>query len=244
MTSFLGLIASLLFLLVIRQTFTQNLFEVLRRLIRNMRLLGLIYGFLFLPGVLLHEGSHWLVAKLLRVRTHRISLIPTWTEGGALRFGYVEMEKPDHLRASLVGAAPLLLGTVVVLIIGLEILGLDSIFQSLMGGNLKEAGDALKIVLEIPDVWLWLYLLITVSNMMLPSASDRASWIPVGVILVLLLILVSLIAPEATQVEWVNGLIEGAIESVATAFGITAAIDMLLVMPLWGVRTVIDSHPR
>lgn len=230
--------------MVIRRNFTQNLFEVLQRLIKNIRLVGMIYGFLFLPGVLLHEGSHWLMAKLLRVRTHRISLIPTWMEGGALRFGYVEMEKPDHLRASLVGVAPLLLGTVVVLYIGLEILGLDSIFQGLMVGNFKEGADAFRSVLDIPDVWLWLYLLITVSNMMLPSASDRSSWIPVAVILMFLLILVFLIAPGAIQVEWVNGLIEGAFEALATGFGITASIDLILILPLWGVKIVIDSRQR
>lgn len=236
MTPFLGLLASLLILLLIRRSFTQNLFEVLHRLIGDMRIVGLIYGFVFLPGVLLHEGSHWLIAKILKVRTYRFSLIPTWTAEGTLRFGYVEMEKPDHLRASLIGLAPLVFGTVVVLWIGLELLGLDEIFQSVLSGNLKDVTGAFTTVFDIPDIWLWMYLLITISNMMLPSASDRASWIPVGVFLGLLLIPVVLFAPDAIQGEWLNKLVRGAIEALATAFIITAALDLLIVLPLWGVR--------
>lgn len=239
MTSFLGLIATLLILLLIRRKFTQLLFDVLIRVVRNQRVAGLIYGFLFLPGVVLHEGSHWVVAKLLRVKTHRFSLVPTWTDEGTLRFGYVEMTKPDHFRAALVGLAPLVLGTVVVLWIALEVLALDVVFGPFITGDLSSAMDQLKAVFALPDVLLWMYFLITVSNMMLPSASDRASWIPVGVFLALLLIPMILLRPELVQSEYVNGLVEGAFKSLATAFGITASLDFLLVLPLWGIDMVL-----
>ena len=235
MTPFLGLIGSLLILLLVRRKFTQLLFEVLMGLFKNQRMVGLIFGFVFLPGVIIHEGSHWITAKLLGVQTHRFSLMPTWTDEGTLRFGYVEMTKPDHLRAALVGLAPLVLGTIVVLWIALDILALDVAFGSLIAGDTSLAINELKALFRIPDVWLWMYLLITISNMMLPSASDRASWIPVGAVLAVLLIAVIVLQPEVLQTEVVNGVLEGAIKSLATAFGITATLDLILALPLWGL---------
>jgi hypothetical protein len=242
MTPFFGLIASLLILLFIRRKFTQLLFDVLLRVLRNKRFVGLIYGFLFLPGVVLHEGSHWLVAKLLRVQTHRFSLVPTWTEKGTLRFGYVEMTKPDLIRASLVGLAPMVVGTVVVLWIALEVMALDVVFGALFFGDLSSAMDHLKGVFELQYVWLWMYLLITISNMMLPSASDRASWVPVGAFLALLLIPVILWKPDVARIEWLNGLVDGSFKSLATAFGITAILDLLLVLPLWVSSRVLGAR--
>jgi hypothetical protein len=242
MTPFLGLIASLLILLIIRRKFTLLLFDVLMGIMKNKRLVGLIYGFLFLPGVLLHEGSHWLVAKLLRVRTHRFSLVPTWVDEGTLRFGYVEMTKTDHFRASLVGLAPMVLGTAAVLLIALEVLALDVVFGVMIEGDLSLAYAQFKGVLNQPDVWLWMYLLITISNMMLPSASDRASWVPVGVFLALLLIPVILWQPDVAKIEWLNGLVEGSFKSLATAFGVTALLDLLLVLPLWVIDMVLGAR--
>lgn len=238
MIPFFGLIGSLLLLLIVRRKFTQLLFEFLMSLFRNQRFVGLIYGFIFLPGVVLHEGSHWIMAKLLRVRTHRFSLMPTWTDEGTLRFGYVEMTKTDNIRAALIGLAPLVLGTVVVLWIALEVLTLDVIFGTVYLGDFDLALEQFRGLLRLPDIWLWMYLLITVSNMMLPSASDRASWAPVGIFLFLLLISLVIFSPETLKVEWLNGLVDGSLRSLASAFGITALLDLILSLPIWVISRI------
>ena len=242
MTPFLGLIASLLVLLLARRQFTQLLFDVLMGLFRNQKIVGLIYGLLFLPGVIIHEGSHWITAKLLRVRTHRFSLIPEWTDAGTLRFGYVEMSKTDHLRAALIGLAPLVIGTGVVLWIALEIMTLDTLFGTLIAGELGLVLDQFTDLLVLPDMLLWFYLLITVSNMMLPSASDRDSWIPVGVFLAVLLITLFILQPEVIRAEWVNGLVESAFRSLVAAFSITAALDIGLLLPIWVIRKLVGHR--
>ena len=244
MTPFLGLIGSLLALLLVRRKFTQLLFEVLMGLFKNQRIVGLIYGLIFFPGVVIHEGSHWVTAKLLGVRTHRFSLMPTWTDEGTLRFGYVEMTKPDHIRAALVGLAPLILGIIVVLWIALDVMMLDLIFGTLVNADFGAVLGQLQDVLRMPDIWLWMYLLITVSNMMLPSASDRASWIPVGVLLALLLIPVIVLRPDVIQTEWVNGQVDGAFKSLASAFTLTIILDLFLLIPLWAARWLMGYRLR
>jgi hypothetical protein len=49
-----------------------------------------IYAIIFFPGVVLHELSHWLFAKLCGVRTGRISLLPSVGKTGNLHLGSVE----------------------------------------------------------------------------------------------------------------------------------------------------------
>jgi hypothetical protein len=131
---------------------------------------------------------------------------------------------------------------VVVLWIALEVMALDVVFGALFFGDLSSAMDHLKGVFELQYVWLWMYLLITISNMMLPSASDRASWVPVGAFLALLLIPVILWKPDVARIEWLNGLVDGSFKSLATAFGITAILDLLLVLPLWVSSRVLGAR--
>jgi hypothetical protein len=79
----------------------------------------ILFSLLFLPGVLLHELSHFLMAKLLFIRTGRFSILPREMPYGQLQLGYVEIEKVDPIRETLVGVAPLLTGSAVVAYAGL-----------------------------------------------------------------------------------------------------------------------------
>src|SRR5512143_419644 len=69
-----------------------------------------LFSIIFLPGVLLHEFSHYLVALVLGVQTAHFSLIPQLLPNGKLQLGYVETVKSDYFRDSLIGAAPLIAG--------------------------------------------------------------------------------------------------------------------------------------
>jgi hypothetical protein len=69
-----------------------------------------LFSMIFFPGVLLHELSHFLVARLLGVRTGGFSLLPQVLPDGRLILGYVETARTDVVRDSLIGAAPLIAG--------------------------------------------------------------------------------------------------------------------------------------
>lgn len=56
--------------------------------------------------MLIHELSHFLMAKLLFLRTGKISLFPE-LHGTSVKLGSVEVERTDFLRSFLVGIAPL-----------------------------------------------------------------------------------------------------------------------------------------
>ncbi|MCL5257423.1 MAG: hypothetical protein M1319_06460, partial [Chloroflexi bacterium] len=80
------------------------------------------YQLLLAPGVVLHELSHWLMAKILFVRTGPFSLfepehLPT---KGLTRLGYVELREADIWRAGLTGLAPFIGGIGTITLLALE----------------------------------------------------------------------------------------------------------------------------
>ena len=139
----------------------------------------ILYAIVLLPGVFLHEMSHWLTATLLGVRTGGFSLIPRRQADGSLQLGYVEYYKGKNLgpiRESLIGGAPLITGTAVILLIGFKIFNLPELITSIQAGDVDILGAALNQVFTTNDFLVWLYLVFAVSNAMMPSPSDRRAW--------------------------------------------------------------------
>ncbi len=73
-------------------------------------------AFIFFPGTLLHELSHALMAHLLFVPVHRMEFFPK-LEGEHIKLGSISIEKTDILRSILIGMAPFLIGTSLLLIL-------------------------------------------------------------------------------------------------------------------------------
>jgi hypothetical protein len=140
-----------------------------------------LFSLLFFPGVLLHEFSHFLAAKMLRVRTGGFSLIPQVTEDGRLLLGYVETQRTDVVRDSLIGLAPLVAGGLFVAYASVYKLDLLLLWQTFQNGQTVLFLSALQALPRVNDFPLWFYLTFAVSSTMLPSASDRHAWIPCAI---------------------------------------------------------------
>ncbi len=148
-------------------------------LMGNQERATILYALVLLPGVFLHETSHWLTAKLLGVRTARFSLIPHRKADGSIQLGYVEYYKTaavGPIRESLIGGAPLIVGTAVILLIGFKIFDLTGVLTAVQTGNVTLLAAALRQLFQANDLFVWLYLIFAVSNEMMPSASDRRAW--------------------------------------------------------------------
>lgn len=236
MESFLVLLISILALVYLRDSLNRYIFQSLVRLIQNNKVATLLFALLFLPGVVLHEFSHWLAAKLLFVKIHRISLLPEWVEGGVLRFGFVELSKTDRIRGALIGLAPIFTGVIVILLIAFNHLHLEIFLEGIQGRSLDRLGEGIRAFLSTPDVFLWCYFLLTVSNTMLPSSSDRNAWLPVGIAFLILYVMIILIALGSPTSTFLVDLAEEIANTLSRAFGLAAALNLLLVLPLWGLN--------
>lgn len=233
MALFLGLVLALIALIILRDSLNRFIFHYLMLIIRNSKVTMLVFALLFLPGVALHEFSHWLVAKLLFVKIHRFSLLPEWVAEGTVRFGFVEMSKTDKIRGALIGLAPLLTGVVVILWIAFYHLRLELMVEGIVGLDLDRLGEGIKVFLSTPDVLLWCYLLLAVSNTMLPSSSDRNAWLPAGIVFIIVYITIILVDLGSPTSIWLVTVAEEFAKTLFTAFGVAAALNLALLLPIW-----------
>ncbi len=199
-----------------------------------------LFSILFLPGILLHETSHFLVARLLGVRTGRFSLVPKKLSNGRLQLGYVETVSTDFVRDSLIGAAPLIAGGILVAYFGVSHLDLDSLWRVLSLGVADSTRAMLKTIYDQPDFWLWFYFTLTISSTMMPSPSDRRGWLPFVSIIVVLLVGILLFGVGPWILSRFGPLIRSALDAITIVFAITVAIHLLLYPPLWATRKIIS----
>jgi hypothetical protein len=208
----------------------------------------LLYFVLLLPGILIHELSHWLVANLLGVRTGEISLWPSRRPGNQTRMGSVRVARTDPFRASLIGVAPLISGSIAILIIGQLILGLGGLGEVLRNGEwgpvweslLTHPFTAVQDKLRAPDFWLWLYLIFAVSNAMLPSETDREPWRPVLLFMGLVALLFYLTGwvrqiPEVVATASLIGL-----SYLAYAFSLTVVVDAIFIAVIFVLEELVS----
>lgn len=229
-----ALAVTLLALLWIKRRITRSLQELSMRLVNDPDVALIIYFVIVLPGVVIHELSHWLMAKLLRVRVSFPALGPV-RRGRSKRvsLGSVRVSKVDPVRAGLIGVAPLLGGSAVILLIGNLVLGIGELADALAGQGMAGTLEALGHMAEVGDFWLWLYLIFSVSNAMLPSESDMATIRPV-------LIFLGMATAIVLVVTGVHGISPAVVEAVkattgylAAAFGLTLGVDLVFLVVIF-----------
>ena len=203
---------------------------------RRMDFSIVLFSLLFFPGVLLHEASHFVMARLLGVRTGRFSLLPRPLPNGRLQLGFVETQATDWVRETLIGAAPLLTGGLLVAYAGVQRLGLTAAWEALNNGASGALQAALESMLGRPDFWLWFYLAIAVSSTMLPSASDRRAWLPLGLVAVLLLGIGLLAGAGPWLLENAAPYMTRALEAAALVLAISLALHLMLLPSFWLAR--------
>lgn len=200
----------------------------------------MLFSLLFFPGVFLHEISHYVMARLLGVRTGRLSIFPRPLADGRLQLGYVETAPADWVRDSLIGAAPLLAGGAFVAYAGLQHLGLYELWEAIRVLGVEAALDVLPGLYRRPDFWLWFYLTFAVSSTMMPSSSDRRAWLPLSMVFgILLAVGIFAGAGPWLAVNLMQPLIR-LLQALLIVFGISLFLHGLLLVPAWGLRQLIS----
>lgn len=77
-----------------------------------------ILTFIFLPGTLIHEVSHWIIATILRVPTGELSILPKIKDNGEIQAGKLEIAQTDPFRHALIGLAPIFSGLAIIYTLG------------------------------------------------------------------------------------------------------------------------------
>jgi hypothetical protein len=227
-------------LILIQRTFHKELQSILLLITRRLDVALIIFSILFLPGVLLHELSHYIMAVLLRVRTGRFSIIPRNLGNGRLQLGYVETAKSDIIRDAFIGFAPLVTGGYFVGFVGKNKLGFLTLWDSLGSLNIEIFFLSIKDVFLVPDFWLWFYLTFVISSTMLPSHTDRRAWLPLGLAIILLIGGGIFAGIGPWMMEEIGIPLNNLLRSTSVVFAMSSGIHLIVLLPIIGVRKVLN----
>jgi hypothetical protein len=232
-SGFLWFILMLLPLVILQRLLHREIQAVLVLLTRNVQLTIGLFSILFFPGVFLHELAHFLMAKILRVRTGKISLIPRALPNGRLQMGYVETERTDIVRDSLIGLAPLIAGSLFVAYAGIYQLQVHTLWNVLRNGQIELFWMGLGLLPTVQDFFLWFYLTFAVSSAMMPSESDRHAWLPLGIWAAALLALAIFSGAGTWMLEHLTPLLDNFLNTVALLFGLSNVLHVILLFPFF-----------
>ena len=236
------LVGSLLLLLVLAWFSRQISLHIqfpFYSLTRSQNSATLAIFLLFLPGVIIHEGAHWAVARLLGLKTGKFRVWPK-RQGKYIGLGSVSVESRDPIRDSLVGVAPLIVGTILVTLIGRMIFDTPLVSGLLAEGNWLGAVIAFRQELNRPSGLIWAYLLFTIANAMMPSASDREPVMPVlfySLLAVAAYIILGLpLQGAAAMMEWLAPILS----NLSSAMLFVIVLDVVILAVLYIIRLIIS----
>lgn len=232
MASFLWFILGVAAMAISRDKLDLHIHRLAYLISRSERSSLIVFVIFYLPGVVVHEISHWILARLLFVKTHGISLLPRVGAGGSVQLGHVRVERTDVLRASLIGLAPTLAGGGILLWVLWPQLNAAELAKALQTFDWRLAGQALGDVISNGQAVLWLYLSLAVGNRMLPSRADRSAWF--GMLVVMLALGLLLVILGLGEVA--SGALGAFIQPLAAIMGGistgVAVLNVLLLIPL------------
>jgi len=231
LAGFFWFILMLMPLILLQRLLHREIQAVLLIATRDARLTMGIFSLIFLPGVFLHELSHFVMAKIVRVPTGRFSVLPQPLPDGRLQLGYVETARSDIVRDSLIGAAPLIVGTLFVAYVSIYRLEMRVLWDVLRNGQFNLFWMGINALPNARDFYLWFYLTFAVSSTMMPSQSDRHAWLELVISVGVLFAIAVLIGAGPWMLESVAPLIGNFLSSVAVIFGLSAAVHAILVLP-------------
>jgi len=234
MTQLAGLfwfILMLVPLILLQRLLHREIQAVFLILTRDARLSMGLFSMIFLPGVFLHELSHFLVAKILFIRTGRFSIFPQTLPDGRLQLGYVETARSDVVRDSLVGAGPLIVGTLFVAYVAIYHLQLRVLWDLFRNGQLDLFWMGVRALPQVKDFYLWFYLAFAVSSTMMPSESDRHAWLELLISIGVLFAIGFLIGAGPWMLSNIVPRVSNFLSSAAVIFGLSVLVHVVLVLP-------------
>ena len=233
------LVLALVVFIFLQRSLHREIQATILILTRRPGMTQVIFSLVFFPGVLLHETSHFLMAKLLGVQTGKFSLVPQAQDNGKLRLGYVETASGGFIRDALIGAAPLVTGSLFVAYAGIHPMHLLPLRDLLRAADWGRFWALLIAVPQAADFWLWFYLTFTVSSTMMPSTSDRQAWLPLG-LLVIGLVGVAVLAGAGTwMLTNLAPRFNQFLRTLAMIFALSGILHVFLILPFLLIHAIL-----
>lgn len=213
------------------------------RMTGSERVALLAYYLLMLPGIVLHELSHAGMAGLLGMRVGKFEL-GIRPRGKYVELGSVTVSSGGALRDSLVGLAPFLGGTAVLLLVSYRVFDVAVLGQAWESGGWEGVLAALDGIWLVPDFALWSYVIFAASNAMIPSPADRQPWLVAGIYIVTTLVAAYTIGGLPVMPAALTAEVAGLLQSLTLAFLFTLALNLLVAAGLWLAEAILVLFQR
>lgn len=182
------------------------------------------YSFVFLPGTIIHELSHWIVAEILQVRTGAITIFPDLQseedETGHQRLGSVETARSDPFRGFLIGLAPFISGLAILAVLGM----------------LLANGWNTYIWWQVA---LLIYGIMVIGNSMMISESDRRTWPFIVIFFLLVIILVAKYYPALFTDQ--DAFFKSVLNPINKVLGVTAGLNLVMIGGSYAIRRMMEK---
>lgn len=209
----------LLIFLLSRQIFTL-LYTLLYLPLKHHNISNSIVSLLFLPGTAIHEFSHALVAKLLKVEVGQIMLYPHRDkESGEFKAGSIEIEQVDPIRLALIGIAPSFTGIFVLTLIIYYLFNFSLPLDNLL---------SIPATLFKAQNLLFFLGIFMVSMTMFTSKRDLKEFLLVAPIFVLIYFIFYLVGFRITFTTGFLNFIQKPATALLFVLGITLIVDLLV----------------
>jgi len=220
----------------------QHIFKVGWLLTKDLQKTTILFYIIFLPGVVLHELVLWLTAGLLDVRAERAIEWPEAQAAAELRLTFVKLSRSaTPLQIAVISAMPVIAGIALVGFIANNVLNVGSFFEIIAQGGLRRLGEAVTFLLETPDVFLWVYLLFTISNTMFPDSKALRGWRPVLIGLAIAIRATFIIGIGDVLIDYaLAGPLQQILNILSATFAVIIAINLLATIVLGTVEAVIE----
>lgn len=183
------------------------------RIFRNHKASGILLAILFLPGTLIHELAHFLMAILVRVKTHHFTLIPKIGVDSII-LGSVGIDKPDLVRSFFIGTAPFFIGTFILL---------TSIYFF----------NYFKVPLNSWWNLVFIYGIFTVSNTMFSSKKDLEGALELLLIILVIFIIFLLFGFRFSDIPVNLAPLNFLFEKADKILLIPLGIDLVFLITIW-----------
>ncbi len=244
LTPWLLLAAAIIPLVYVERWIHSHLYGVGWLLTNDKKSATALYYVILFPGVFVHEFTQWLVAGALNVKTRRVTSWPEGQDNGTLRLDFVQIQQAGRLKAAIIGASPLVVGMSLVWLISNQILDFGDFVTALGTGDVQIIGPALRELAGKTDFFIWLYLMFTISNAMLPTPADRQGWpLVIGAFALVLFFLVVLGSGEVL-LETFTGPVATGVRRLSTAFVTVLLVEIPGILLIGFLEEVLERLTR
>ena len=237
MIVFLWAVSALGSLLILQTAFARSVAKASMLITGSIRLGEVVYAVIFFPGVIIHELSHFFMAGLLGVRTGPLEIFPRESKEG-LRLGSVKVSRADFLRNACIGAAPLLVGLILLMILSRLMFTFP-----LEPESLRVIGETIVSNFSLKTA-LYLYGPFAISNTMALSKSDREGLFPTLAILIALGLAAIWSPTTSSVIETVITELQQIVNSFAVGLTFVVILNLLCLLPLYLAVKMLEWATR